>query len=209
MLLPGTKPDQNERICASAIYYYDSENITESNVAFRQRADQELINETIVYEEGRHEFLYEVFGFSPEVDATGDTQITQDLGSVVCREGRLLTYPNTLQDRVSPFSLADPSKPGHHKILALFLVDPDRRIFSSANVPPQQANWELKWKVVKDYLSQRLPPELLEMVRMKVQNQSLTASEARKYRLELTEEKSMRNEQHNRWFESGNFELNC
>lgn len=209
LLLPDTEPEQNERICASAIYYYDSENITESNVAFRQRADQELFNETIDYEEGRHEFLHEVFGFGPEVDGTDDTQITQDLGSVVCREGRLLTYPNILQHRVSPFSLADPSKPGHHKILALFLVDPDQRIISSANVPPQQANWEQKWKVVKDYLSQKLPPELLEMVRKKVQSQSLTASEARHYRLELMEERSTRNEEHNRWFESGNFELNC
>ncbi len=31
----------NERICASALYYYDSENITESSLAFRQRVDDD------------------------------------------------------------------------------------------------------------------------------------------------------------------------
>ena len=32
----------NERICASALYYYDSKNITESFLAFRHRVDDEL-----------------------------------------------------------------------------------------------------------------------------------------------------------------------
>ena len=32
----------NERICASALYYYDSENITESFLAFRHRVDSDL-----------------------------------------------------------------------------------------------------------------------------------------------------------------------
>lgn len=31
----------NERICASALYYYDSENITESFLAFRQKVTGE------------------------------------------------------------------------------------------------------------------------------------------------------------------------
>ncbi|KAJ6184217.1 hypothetical protein N7519_005518 [Penicillium mononematosum] len=66
--------------------------------------------------------------------------------------GRLLTFPNTLQHRVSPFSLADNTKPGHRKILALFLVDPNLRIISSANVPPQDELW---WKR-KEVVDQRL-----------------------------------------------------
>lgn len=32
----------NERICASALYYYDSENISESFLAFRQKVDGEI-----------------------------------------------------------------------------------------------------------------------------------------------------------------------
>lgn len=39
----------NERICASALYYYDSENITESFLAFRHRVDDDI--ETKAYEQ--------------------------------------------------------------------------------------------------------------------------------------------------------------
>lgn len=63
------------------------------------------------------------------------------LGKIHTREDRLLAFPNVLQHRVSPFQLADPTKSGHRKILALFLVDPNIKIPSTANVPPQQAEW--------------------------------------------------------------------
>jgi hypothetical protein len=65
----------------------------------------------------------------------------QEIGSVLCKEGRLLTFPNTLQHQVQPFSLKDPTKPGHRKILALFLVDPNIKIISTAHVPPQREGW--------------------------------------------------------------------
>jgi hypothetical protein len=45
------------------------------------------------------------------------------------------------QHRVSPFELADPTKPGHRRFIALWLVDPHKRIISTANVPPQQRSW--------------------------------------------------------------------
>lgn len=67
--------------------------------------------------------------------------LIQVLGSVATRQGRLLVFPNVLQHRVSPFKLADPTKPGHRKILAMFLVDPHIRVISTANVPPQQRDW--------------------------------------------------------------------
>ena len=63
------------------------------------------------------------------------------LGKVLTCEDRLLAFPNVLQHRVSPFQLVDSTKPGHRKLLALFLVDPHIRIPSTANVPPQQAEW--------------------------------------------------------------------
>lgn len=46
-----------------------------------------------------------------------------------------------MQHCVNPFHLADPTKPGHRKILALFLVDPHQQIISTANVPCQQKAW--------------------------------------------------------------------
>jgi hypothetical protein len=45
------------------------------------------------------------------------------------------------QHRVSPFELVDPTKPGHRRFIALWLVDPHKRIISTANVPPQQRSW--------------------------------------------------------------------
>lgn len=102
----------------------------------------------------------------------------------------------------------DRAKPGHRKILALFLIDPDRRIISSANVPPQQANWgHEKRKLVNYLLSQRLPVELRDMIEENIESSFITMDEAKAYRLELMQERSVRTEEHNQWFESGSFSL--
>ena len=45
------------------------------------------------------------------------------------------------QRRISSFSLADRTRPGHRRFIALWLVDPEQRIISTANVPPQQQDW--------------------------------------------------------------------
>jgi hypothetical protein len=194
---------QNERICATAIYYYDSKNITESQLAFRQRASD---LQDVSYPQEQHEFLQEVYGFGPEVDGHNDVQITQDLGSVGCREGRLITFPNTLQHRVAPFALADRSQPGHRKILALFLIDPHNRIISSANVPPQQDEWATEiQETIHKVLSERLPAELQRMVAEDIPSWSMTMDEAKEYRLELMEERSARQADQNETFETGNF----
>jgi hypothetical protein len=67
------------------------------------------------------------------------------LGSVVTSKGRALAFPNIYQHQVSSFQLADPTRPGYRKILALFLVDPVLNsrspLPSTTTVPPQQAHW--------------------------------------------------------------------
>ena len=45
------------------------------------------------------------------------------------------------QHSVSSFQLKDPTKPGHRRFIALWLVDPTQPIVSTANIPPQQADW--------------------------------------------------------------------
>ncbi|CAI7580958.1 unnamed protein product [Penicillium pancosmium] len=197
----------NERIAASAIYYYDNENITPSNLSFRQRAGSDFYEPS--YEQDRHEFIQAVYGFK-EASTRGKTNITQELGGIKCDEGRLITFPNTLQHRVSPFQLADKSKSGHRKILALFLVDPHRRIISSANVPPQREDWfpseredredRSDWEQV--VLNSDAPPcpgpgrgELMSM------------DEAKESRLELMAERSLRSAERNENFEVGEFNL--
>ncbi|KAJ5904173.1 hypothetical protein N7504_006556 [Penicillium tannophilum] len=199
----------NERICATAIYYYDSENITESNLAFRQRADEEDI-EDISYPQGEHEFLQEIYGFGSNIDGySADAQMTQDLGGVVCRQGRLLTFPNVVQHCVTPFSLADRSKPGHRKILALFLVDPHLRIISTANIPPQQEDWgREKYNLAQKMLSKKLPAELRNMVCDEgVLQQLMSMDEAKGLRLELMKERSAKSLEQNEIFEKGDFNL--
>ncbi|MFI7364962.1 DUF4246 domain-containing protein [Streptomyces sp. NPDC050149] len=116
----------NERIVSTAIYYWDSENITESRLSFRAALDDPR------YEQNDDNGLREVYGLEDE-DA-----LNQTLGSASTPAGRCLAFPNILQHRVGSFRLTDPSRSGHRKILAFFLVDPSERIVSTSDVPPQQ-----------------------------------------------------------------------
>ncbi len=116
----------NERIVSTGIYYWDSENITESRLSFRAALDDPD------YEQSDDTGVREVFGLEDE------DQLNQPLGSAATPAGRCLAFPNVLQHRVSPFRLTDPTRPGHRKILAFFLIDPSATIVSSADVPPQQ-----------------------------------------------------------------------
>lgn len=116
----------NERIVSTGIYYWDSENITDSRLSFRAAIDNPS------YEQNDHDGVREVYGLESE-DA-----LNQVLGAAESRPGRALAFPNILQHHVDPFRLADPSRAGHRKILVFFLVEPSVRIVSTADVPPQQ-----------------------------------------------------------------------
>jgi Protein of unknown function (DUF4246) len=168
----------NEHICATALYYYSSDNITESRLAFRQ-----MSHEDVEYEQHDSTFLEPVFGCRNEEPAV------QDVGSVFCKEGRLLTFPNTLQHRVLPFELLDKSKPGHRKILALFLVDPNLHIISTSSVPPQSQDW---WS---DAVRERggiggLSDDLVDRVAAMF-DFPLSMDKAKSLRLELMEERKV------------------
>jgi hypothetical protein len=70
----------------------------------------------------------------------GET-LTDEIGEVVCKQGRVVVFPNVLQHCAEPFQLRNKDKPGIRTICALFLVDPNRRILSTSDVPPQQREW--------------------------------------------------------------------
>lgn len=116
----------NERIVSTGIYYWDSENTTESRLSFRAALDDPR------YEQNDDNGLREVYGLEDE-----DT-LNQTLGSASTPAGRCLAFPNILQHRVGSFRLTDPTRPGYRKILAFFLVDPSKKIVSTSDVPPQQ-----------------------------------------------------------------------
>ncbi|TEB24438.1 hypothetical protein FA13DRAFT_1756864 [Coprinellus micaceus] len=126
---------KNEAIAATALYYYDSENITASTLAFRQLSEDFGFHNSPAYKQDHHDWLPAVFGLEQE------GALIQNIGSVVTSEGKLVTFPNIIHHQVQPFKLVDPTKPGHRKLLALFLVDPNISIISTADVPCQRADW--------------------------------------------------------------------
>ncbi|MCJ1399937.1 hypothetical protein MMC11_003140 [Xylographa trunciseda] len=167
----------NEHICATALYYYDSQNITESRLAFRQQCDGTHRSD----QDHDHKYLVPIFGCEPG-------PALQYVGDVVCKEDRIVTFPNVLQHCVCPFRLQDATKPGHRKIVALFLVDPNIRIISTANVPPQQKHW---WgaELSRTGVFGRLPTELQTQIIDDVEDFPIGTDEAKKLRLKLMNER--------------------
>ncbi|KAL8993369.1 MAG: hypothetical protein Q9169_006402 [Polycauliona sp. 2 TL-2023] len=169
----------NESICASALYYYASHNITDSYLSFRQRTHEGEFR--LSYPQDEYKAVEQIYGFKQ-----GEPAI-QNLGKIHTRQSRLLCFPNVMQHRVSPFELEDPSKPGYRKLLALFLVDPHIKIISTENIPPQQHAW---WKenVETAGVFEKLPPELAKMV-LNGAGYPITLEAAREQRLELMAER--------------------
>lgn len=173
----------NEHICASALFYYDSSNITDSFLSFREATSVEHLGDK-PYEQGDFDHLERTFGIENEGPAI------QELGHVNTREGRLIAFPNVLQHRVEPFSLADRSKPGHRKIVALFLVDPYVRIPSTAHVPPQQKSWWQRMLYRIDRVAD-LPPEVAEGIVDAPDSLPISLEEAKRIREELMDERRL------------------
>jgi Protein of unknown function (DUF4246) len=172
---------QNERIVATSLYYYSSENITTSSLAFRQLSNAKAAEE-VGYSQNDHDFLPVIFGCKINEGPV------QEVGSVETREGRLLTFPNILQHQVQPFQLQDPTKPGHRKILALFLVDPHVRVLSTAHVPPQQLDWLRKSVDVDKTRLSDLPLELQDHIYSNLKF-PISMAEAKKLRKKLMNER--------------------
>ncbi|KAF2158075.1 hypothetical protein K461DRAFT_274318 [Myriangium duriaei CBS 260.36] len=172
----------NEKICATALYYYDSQNITDSYLAFRTDMD----SDELVYgaPQGDYSGLETIFGIKNEEKAV------QDIGRVLTREGRMLAFPNVVQHKVAPFSLLDKTRPGHRKIVALFLVAPDRRIISTSNIPPQRKDWWAEGML--QTLLGKVPPETAQQIINDVEHFPISMDDAKKLRLELMEERKKR-----------------
>lgn len=120
----------NESIIASALYYYDSENIEGGTLHFRMSVGLPP------YDQNDEKGVRLAYGLD---EGTGRVQ---RLGSVDTLPGRLICFPNLYQHRLTgPLKLIDPTRPGSRKLLAIFLVDPFHPIPSTSDVPPQQREW--------------------------------------------------------------------
>ncbi|KAL8906012.1 MAG: hypothetical protein Q9207_002297 [Kuettlingeria erythrocarpa] len=88
----------------------------------------------------------------------------QELGSVIIREGRVISFPNVFQTKINPIKLYDSTKPGHLKMFVMHLIDPNRRIMSTSMVPCQRRDWwarEIRQKVP---VLRRLPMEIFDHI---------------------------------------------
>jgi hypothetical protein len=96
-------------------------------------------------------------------------------------EQRRTLLTKSSQHRVSHFSLIDPTKPGHRRFIALWLVDPNIRVISTANVPPQQQSWWIDAVFGNTDESRgeaiaKLPPELVTLLQQRGQEASLPST---------------------------------
>ncbi|KAL5632859.1 hypothetical protein ACGC1H_005718 [Rhizoctonia solani] len=171
---------KNEAIAASGIYYYDEENITESRLAFRT-----AVVPPDHYEQNDDTGCRLCWGMARE------DPCVNELGSVITCQDRCIAFPNTYQHRVSPFELSDKSKPGHRKIVALFLVDPAIHRPSTTIVPPQQKEWRASGINANPVLKaafDKLSLEIIDHIDSLVEG-TMTREEAEAYRLELMDER--------------------
>ncbi|KAH8824007.1 hypothetical protein DL96DRAFT_1616083 [Flagelloscypha sp. PMI_526] len=177
----------NERIVSTGIYYYDSSNITPSHLAFRtgiHAPEYHGQNDSVCMD-----WLYGL---------TYDSELVEERGSVPTEENTCIGFPNIYQHCVSPFELADRTKPGHRKIVALFLVDPSHRIPSATDIGMQREEW-VKEEVHKSsggdgdtrHLSRfgALPVEIKDLIIDRTEG-LMSRKEAEEIRLKLMQERS-------------------
>ncbi|KAK6098491.1 hypothetical protein MT418_8432 [Batrachochytrium dendrobatidis] len=119
----------NESIAAIGLYYYDVENITTPKLDFREAVDR--------FERRKASEMY----WEDVYDTDRESLRNQYIGSLELPNGRCVVYPNRYQHKEQSFELADPTQPGHCKILTFFVVNPVCRIVSTAHVAPQQPQW--------------------------------------------------------------------
>lgn len=84
----------NEHICATALYYLDSENITDNSLSFRMQTSYH-INDDNDYPvgQGAYHWMEAVYGTNL---GGGGSPCLQNYGNVQTRQGRLLAFPNVL-----------------------------------------------------------------------------------------------------------------
>jgi len=118
--------------------------------------------------------------------------LVQDVGDVVTKTHRCVAFPNLYQHQVQPFHLEDPARPGHRKILVLFLVDPTQWVPSATEVAPQQREWvtEAMRDAGANSTLARLPVEILTMI-SEENDGTMTRLEAEDYREKLMSERTV------------------
>ncbi|GAB9477062.1 hypothetical protein Gpo141_00014121, partial [Globisporangium polare] len=163
-----------EQIVATGIYYFACDNIRESKLSFRVKTHGPK------YEQSDDAGVAAMYGME------NHARLVQPLGSLHTMADRCLVFPNGVQHKVEPFELEDPSKPGVRKILAFFLVHPDKTIPSTAVIPPQQQEW-IEAAEVPLLKRMKLVESVESEIREFLSSNEMSLEDARKYREQLME----------------------
>ncbi|KAF3100384.1 hypothetical protein TWF569_006690 [Orbilia oligospora] len=173
----------NERIVSTGIYYYDQENITESELAFRR---------TIESMEDMGWQLPQDSNWTTVHNMGSSGTTVQEIGGIKTQNNRAIAFPNIYQHQVQPFELVDKTKPGYRKVLVFFLCDPseENEVPTSKTVAPQQpeARKDLVETLRQGPLG-NLPEEVFRLI-VEALPPVVTREEAEKYRDELMYERS-------------------
>ncbi|KAG9089140.1 hypothetical protein FRC06_001695 [Ceratobasidium sp. 370] len=170
----------NEAIAVCGIYCFAEDNVTESRLAFRNAA---FIPRYTTRKDYRRSML--TWGIAR------DDPCVNELGTVATHQDRAIAFPNSYQHRVPPFELKDKTKPGHRKIIALFLVDPAMALLSTTTVPPQQHEWRsaaISANPILKAAFDKLALETIDSINSFADG-TMTRTEAEAYRLELMDER--------------------
>ncbi|KAJ5305959.1 hypothetical protein PENANT_c015G11207 [Penicillium antarcticum] len=164
----------NEHICASAFLTYEHDNIGDATMEFRNIAETDSLSE-VEHDPNDFVWLRQVFGLE-----NGEPAI-QCPGLIRACPGRTIMYPSTIQHKFTRFELKDKTKPGHGRAVVFFLVDPNIRIISTANVPPQRLDWTMSMESSDEELKNSMSKLALEN-RTSKGDMPLTLDEALEHR---------------------------
>ena len=85
----------NERICATALYYLDSENITDSSFSFRMQTSRDRHQDEFDVGQDAYHWLESIYA-TELGNLGGRGSCLQNYGTVLTPQGRVLAFPNTL-----------------------------------------------------------------------------------------------------------------
>jgi len=177
-----------ENIVASAIYYYSTNHVYGKGLEFR-----------VKYPE-----TYASAEQSPNDDR--EWSMNQYMGFFPTPPGRVLFFTNGLQHRVMQLRNSSKTEVGTRKIFCFFLVNPDKKVISTADVPPQQ--WPsvrtsycvaiTQWfrKLTKNFG----PKEVVRMI-AEFAKTGFSLEEANQHRLDLMQDRKYFRDAQNQWLE--------
>ncbi|KAI9505557.1 hypothetical protein GGI26_002589 [Coemansia sp. RSA 1358] len=131
--------NDNDKIVATAIYFYDVENITDAEIGFKDPINAGCKDNEFVYSC----YTYATFPriYEDVIDAGWCYKYSQCSGKIEIKSGRWVCFPSSYLHYLTSMKLANSSKPGHVKMMVFHFVNPVVRIPSTSIVPPQQREW--------------------------------------------------------------------